>query len=362
MKRSVRAGAVLAVLAAACAAAALAGTGGASATPRPPSLHSGLDHVFVIMLENHSQHSVIDQHDPATGDLVAPYITSLAHRYATASHYYGVTHPSQPNYIAAITGSNWGIQDDNLLSQPLDVPNIVDQLEAHGLTWDAYMDAIDPSNKLAPTAPGSNALYAIKHDPFVLMKDIVENPARMAHVKPYSDFAADLASGNIGNFVWISPDQCNDMHGGIYGTLAGYPETPCPYGDAVNVDAADVALQHKADDFVKRTVEAIMASPAWTGNSAIFVTADENDFDATTPDRRGLGVGGRLLRLAVRAGRRPADQPGLARRRLRRRARAGDPDHDAQQAPVRQRHAVQPLLVPRDGREALAPWLPRERG
>jgi hypothetical protein len=210
-------------------------------------------------------------------------MTALAHTYAWAQSYYGVTHPSEPNYIASITGSNWGLQDDNV--HILDVPNLVDQLEASGLTWDAYMEAMPADDKLAVAWPSSSSpLYAIKHNPFVLMQDIRSNPARMAHVKPYSDLAGDLASGEVGNFVWITPDQCNDLHGGVYTAVAGHPETPCPYGDAVNVDAADVALEHKADAFVKQTVEAIMASPAWTGNSAIFVTADENDFDAGHPE------------------------------------------------------------------------------
>jgi hypothetical protein len=105
----------------------------------------------------------------------------------------------------------------------------------------------------------------------------------MAHVKPYEDLFSDLQTGNVGNFVWITPDQCNDMHGGVYVAVPGRPETPCPYGDAVNNDAADVSLQHKADDFVQRTVTMIMSSPAWTQRSAIFVTADENDFDASNP-------------------------------------------------------------------------------
>jgi hypothetical protein len=280
MKKAVRAGAVAVAAAALGISATLAAAGTAAAAPQRPSVHAGLDHIFVIMLENHSQHSVIDQRD-SNGDLVAPYLTGLAHTHAYAANYYGVTHPSEPNYIAAITGSNWGIQDDNV--HVLDVPNLVDQLESHGKTWDAYMEAIDPANKLAPTAPGSTALYAIKHNPFALMQDIRDNPARMDHVKPYEDLATDLASGTVGNFVWISPDQCNDMHGGVYVSIPGRPETPCPYGDAVNNDAADVSLQHKADDFVKNTVEQIQASPAWTENSAIFITADENDYDGSNP-------------------------------------------------------------------------------
>jgi hypothetical protein len=44
-----------------------------------------IQHVFVIVLENHSQQGVI-------GDPNAPYITSLAQTYASADEYYGVTH------------------------------------------------------------------------------------------------------------------------------------------------------------------------------------------------------------------------------------------------------------------------------
>jgi phosphatidylinositol-3-phosphatase len=166
MRRRVKITSGLAAVLAVPALVAGTGSSPAGASGQAPVTQARLDHVFVIMLENHSEHSVIDQRD-ANGDLVAPYITSLAHTYGWATNYYGVTHPSEPNYIASITGSNWGIQDDNV--HVLDVPNIVDQLESHGLTWDAYMEAIDPNNKLATTAPGNVALYAIKHDPFALM-------------------------------------------------------------------------------------------------------------------------------------------------------------------------------------------------
>jgi hypothetical protein len=29
--------------------------------------------------------------------------------------------------------------------------------------------------------------------------------------------------------VFIGPDQCNDMHGGVNHAIAGHPETPCPF-------------------------------------------------------------------------------------------------------------------------------------
>jgi hypothetical protein len=242
--------------------------------------HDGdhLDRIFVVMLENHSQSSVID--DPN-----APYLTSLAHTYAMADHYYGVTHPSMPNYLATIAGDNFGIQDDNDQNiVNLDRKNLVDQLEAHHIGWDAYMDTL-PANKLdrfGPSVGGvSVSLYAKKHNPFVLFDDVKNNPTRMSHVRDYSRLATDLNSKNAPRFVWITPNQCNDMHGGVYVAVPGHPEAPCPYG-SVKDDANDAALKHKADVFVQGAVHTIRSSKAWTKHSAIVIVTDENDFTGNT--------------------------------------------------------------------------------
>lgn len=240
-----------------------------------------LDHVFVIMLENHSKNSVID--DPN-----APYLTSLAHSYGMADHYYGVTHPSMPNYVAAISGDTFGIQDDedeNVVN--LNQRNLVDQLESAGKSWGAYMQGL-PANKLdrfAPVVNGSTVkLYAKKHDPFTLFDDIKNSPRRMANIKSYDQLGSDLDSGRAPNFVWITPDQCSDMHGGVTVAVPGAAETPCPYpGEYPGGfnDANDVSLKQKADAFVRRTVDRITHSAAWRQNSAIFIVADENDYPGT---------------------------------------------------------------------------------
>ena len=236
-----------------------------------------LDHIFVIMLENHSKSSVI-------GDPNAPFMTRLAKRWAMADHYYGVTHPSMPNYIASIAGDNFGIQDDhdeNVVN--LDRRNLVDQLENHHVRWAAYMEDL-PKNKLAsfgPTTGGTTyQLYAKKHNPFVLFDDVRNNPQRMRHVRDYSRMAADLNGDRAPQFVWISPNQCHDMHGGIYDHVKGDPETPCPYGSTKD-DANDAALKHKADRFVKHAVRTIRSSKAWTKHSAIVIVTDENDYTGT---------------------------------------------------------------------------------
>jgi len=258
------------VLTAVVAASAL-GKGGPSA----PRGHA-LDHVFVIMLENHSQSSVID-------DVNAPTITSLAHTYAEALNYYGVTHPSEPNYVASISGSNWGVNDDQS-TNTFNHWNLVDQLEQHHLTWAAYMESLPQTGYTGAQYPANAALYVNKHDPFVLFDDIRLNPERLQNIKPYAQFAADMQSATVPNFVWISPNQCHDMHGGVYTAVApdGSDGTPCPYGSTKD-DANDAALKQKADAFVKGAVDAIQASAAWkSGRSLIVIATDENDFTGTT--------------------------------------------------------------------------------
>lgn len=244
-----------------------------------------IEHVFVIVLENHSRDGVIDKtmtefSAPCEGvkKRSTPCITALAHQFASATKYYGVTHPSLPNYVALISGSNWYINSDNLKSLPIPLKhtNLVDQLEAAHKSWAGYMEALPVANKLADFWPSHEApLYASKHNPFVLFENIRNNASRLAHVKPYTELAKDLARRKTTpNFALIVPDQCNDMHGGVKNEIAGHAETRgCWYGQ-------ENSLKRNADKFVHRTVNLIMASQAWKHTkSVIFIIADEGDYN-----------------------------------------------------------------------------------
>jgi hypothetical protein len=118
----------------------LSAASGAAATGHRGGHHVQLDRAFVIVLENHSQKSVI-------GDPNTPFITSLAQKYGEAADYFGVTHPSEPNYIAMIGGSNWFINNDDPANR-FDHTNLVDELEAKHISWGAYMEAL-PADPLA---------------------------------------------------------------------------------------------------------------------------------------------------------------------------------------------------------------------
>jgi phosphatidylinositol-3-phosphatase len=215
-------------------------------------------HVFIIMMENTSYTSLI-------GNPNAPFINAAAANYGLATNYFGVTHPSQPNYIAATSGSTNGVINDNDVT--INVANIVDQLEANGKSWKAYMQSYSLCTTKFDHACGIQ-LYERKHNPFISYQDVQSNPARVANIVDFNQFATDLASGNVADYTWISPDQCNDMHG-RGGT--GIPNDPCDFSQVQGLIAA-------GDSFLLNTVHAIMNSKAWTGNSVIFVTWDESDF------------------------------------------------------------------------------------
>jgi phospholipase C len=215
-------------------------------------------HVFVIMMENTSYTSLI-------GNPNAPFINFAATNYGLATNYFGVIHNSGPNYFAATSGSTDGVTDIGNTDVTVDVPNIVDQIEGSGRTWKAYMQSFSLCNgdKLAHSC---GDLYVREHNPFVSYKDIQNNPARMANIVDFSQFATDLANKNVPDYSWISPDNCHNMHG------RGAPASdPCSFANEQQLIAT-------GDAFLSSTVSAIMNSQAWNGNSVIFITWDESGF------------------------------------------------------------------------------------
>jgi hypothetical protein len=288
-------------------------------------------HIFWIMMENHGYSEIIgDRAD-------APFTNALASQAGNATDYYGVTHPSLPNYLAAVSGYFQGIWDDcaagaTVFCAPEEfIPgsgdgtdgnyltpeqianasatahlfsgqNIVDQLESHHLKWKAYMQSIPSVGsqvEYAPTVqtgsgPVTVKLYAQKHNPFMYFSDInYPGSPRLNDIVPFDQFGADLRSGHVPNFVWISPDQCHDMHGisPSQAALIGLPSCGYP---ASGLDHGAIQL---GDQFLAKTVRQIESSSVWQNtNSSIIITWDEDDYTGfegipTSP----TGVGGVIL-------------------------------------------------------------------
>ena len=65
-----------------------------------------LNHVFLIMMENHGYGEILNNPN-------APFINSYARSSNLATNYYAVAHPSLTNYLETVGGSNFGVLDDN---------------------------------------------------------------------------------------------------------------------------------------------------------------------------------------------------------------------------------------------------------
>lgn len=237
-------------------------------------------HIFYIMMENHSYDQII-------GNAAAPHINALASEYGLATNYWGVTHPSEPNYVASVGGSFFGIADDNAwTTHEIDAPNLGSQLENAGLSWKTYQQSMptDTAGKEHDYVVNGAKLYATKHNPFLNFLGYYpasQQSAELAKMVPDTQLASDLASGDVPNFAYIVPDQCHDMHG----------TTGC---------STDAALVSTGDAYVYNTVQMIMSSPVWQqGNNAIVVTWDENDFSPTNGVPGIASAGGHVPTIVI---------------------------------------------------------------
>lgn len=274
-----------------------------------------LDHVFVLMMENHSYGEIL-------GNPNAPFINQYVRQANLATQYFAVGHPSLTNYLEVVGGSNFGVTSDNYpnwhhgpanpsLVDPIGgtgvdtatsastgpfgtaIPaaqytgiTIADQLAAAGKSWKSYQENLPATGAdNVDYADGSfsnldnvdqskvQKLYAVKHDPFVYFDAIQRNQEPRNGLGNVAGFGggnglyADLAGGHVPNFSFIAPNQCHDMHG------AGGGSALCK-DDAANMLAGDRA--------VEKIVDAIKQSRVWhEGNNAIVLLWDENDFSAT---------------------------------------------------------------------------------
>jgi len=261
-----------------------------------------LDHVFVIVLENHNSYTSFGSQGILDSPN-APHIRALADKYNTATNYNGVWHPSLPNYIAMITG-NWigtdvlgsghtypkngvvGISDDDSPSVATDLaapanasihrwrvelPSIAGQLVKAGKDWKTYQQNIPEAGTHIANWPGDSntaKLYAVKHNPFPYIAEVQDDPKQFAKQVPLEQLFSDLATNRVPALSFIVPDQCRDMHG------LSAPLAPCgsQLGDT---DANDIK---RGDDEAFWLFNAITGSEAWEkGRNAIFLVFDEGN-------------------------------------------------------------------------------------
>jgi hypothetical protein len=213
-----------------CASASTSATSGGIRTTaaRAP-------HVMVVMMENKNFSEVI-------GKSNQPYTNSLATHYGLATQSYAFGHPSLPNYLDLVSGSNQGVTDDNDPSSHNfpSVPTLADQLATAGYSANAYAENL-------PADPTTNSgKYAVRHFPWEYF------PNTQMPVADASLLITDLNGASPPDFVWYTPNVIHDEHDGTV---------------------------QQGDAFLASFVPKVQATSWYQAGGTIIITWDESDSD-----------------------------------------------------------------------------------
>jgi phospholipase C len=169
-------------------------TAGAATASGPPGV-ARYDHIFVIVEENHGFADVV-------GNPAAPNLNALASQFGIATQYFGVTHPSEPNYVALLGGSPFGVTSDNpYWTQSVAAPSLISQLDAAHISWKAYLQGLPHPGfqgicypVKCNGAPDIDPLYVSKHD---AIQNFISsrNPMDWSRQVPSEQLGRDLSSG-----------------------------------------------------------------------------------------------------------------------------------------------------------------------
>src|SRR2546422_838920 len=160
-----------------------------------PSATNNFDQLVVVLMENKNLNEVYGP---------APYMTQLADQYSFSQGWSSITNPSQPNYIAIMGASTFGVGGDG--NHPnLNHPTLVDLIETSGHTWTAIAEGSGSGCSINPDR-GED------HFPFLSYTTITGNAARCANL--HSGGPADVVTAlNAGtNFIWFTPNDGHNMH------------------------------------------------------------------------------------------------------------------------------------------------------
>jgi hypothetical protein len=239
-----------------------------SARPAGHAARSGP--VFVVAMENQDAERIYGN----TAD--APFINgTLLPRYAHATAFADALPalPSEPHYVWIEAGTN-ALADHTFTTD--DSPSaknstgsgdhLVAQIAAGGLAWMSYQEGIGAATGACPIV--GSGFYRPRHNPFVFFRDVAGDPPSKdnadcaAHHRDLSSLAADLASGDVADYSFISPNLCHDMHGA----------TGCPSSNRTRA----------GDDWLAANLPALIDFVD-ANRGVIFVTWEEGNRGATLP-------------------------------------------------------------------------------
>ncbi len=206
-------------------------------TTTPATANSrAFDRVFIIVLENADYSRAI----------VQPYLAKLAEQGTFLTGFYGVGHPSYPNYLAMIAGTTFGIQSDS--QTDISKTSLVDLMETKSMSWKSYAQQYPGNSGCFKGVIQGN--YVRKHMPFLSFTNVQNSPNLCSKIVPAEQLQKDLAAGTLPQYSMYVPDQNNDGHD------------------------TGVAFASK---WLENFLTPLMKNPTFTRNTLVVVTFDEGD-------------------------------------------------------------------------------------
>ena len=165
------------------------------------------DHIVICILENHAYEQII-------GNSAAPHINALANDVTSANftESYGLTHPSQPNYLLFFSGSNQGVTDNTKPGSHFTSMNLGAALQNAGRTFVTYSEGL-PSVGYDGEASGE---YVRRHNPVANWMGNGTNQLSTATNQPFTAFPGNYA--NLPTVSYVVPNLTNGMHDGTGNT------------------------------------------------------------------------------------------------------------------------------------------------
>jgi phosphoesterase family protein len=230
---------------------------------QPTSGVGQLDHVFLIYMENKGVDDIV-------GSPNAPYINSLINTEDYDSNYFALGHPSDPNYIRPVGGSDFGL-DYNPAGNVIDANSLMQEMDQAGVSWAGYAQGMPTPGDLT-----SSGDYAVDQLPFAQFSYVYDNtPAYLQeHLLPQSYLANALQDpSTFPEFAWVQPDEDSNMEGPI--------DTPSGLSQFLISQVTNQQYNVAAgDQYLQQTISTIENSPTWTdpnAKDAIIITWDEDN-------------------------------------------------------------------------------------
>jgi hypothetical protein len=179
--------------------------------PRDPVLPltaAGVTRVVLVVLENGDPDNASRQ----------PFMKYLAQTGMVLTSYYAVAHPSQPNYVAMISGSTAGAMTDSAVRLPSTRKHLGNILPAGA--WRVYAEnypALPGRCNLIKQGGGSDFQYVRRHVPFLSFADVQDGKCMgIVRLNTATDdvgaLKADIDNQRLPAFSMIIPNLEHDGH------------------------------------------------------------------------------------------------------------------------------------------------------